>query len=164
MADTSTVLHLVEIDRPDLLCLFQTVTVSQHVRSELRRQRALQPAARALAGKLKVKGITFEQLRQAEERVSGFKLQEADVSTAALAEAVRPDVVLTDDLALRKALESQGWIAVGSVGVLIRAFRTGLLSQEELPDILGRLLDNSSLYTSEAFRAHVRDLLNEEAS
>lgn len=162
MADTSTVLHLVEIKRPDLLCLFETVAISQHVRAELRRNRALKPVADALLSQLRVTGVTYEQLRHHQQLLAAFKLHEADLSTAALAAALRPDVVLTDDLALRKALESQGWTVVGSIGVLVRALKTGLIPRTEMLDCLDKLLDNSSLYTSKAFRTRVRSLLGEE--
>mgnify|MGYP001582422308 CR=1 FL=1 len=54
-----------------------------------------------------------------------FKLHRADASVIVLAERLKPSAVLTDDLNLRKALESLGITAVGSVGILIRCFKLG---------------------------------------
>lgn len=161
VADTGTILHLVEIKRPDSLCLFDVVTISQYVYAELRRMKALQPASRALAGQLKATHVTYEQIKLQAEQLSAFKLHDPDLSTAALAQSIVPDVVLTDDLSLRKALESQGWTVVGTIGVIIRAYTTGRIPKSEMLDAVDHLLDNSSLYTSKAFRFYVRNRIEE---
>lgn len=66
---------------------------------------------------------------------------------------------LTDDLSLRKALEGWGHRVVGTIGVLVRIFRTGRVSMLELQNTFGRVLDDSSLYLSKSFRGRIRDLL-----
>ncbi len=74
---------------------------------------------------------------------------------------MKPNFVLTDDLQLRKALETQGHKVVGSVGVVVRAFTFGIIDKAELQTIIDELLDGSSLYTSRSFRRHVYDILND---
>jgi hypothetical protein len=69
--------------------------------------------------------------------------------------------VLTDDLALRRHLERRGTIAVGSVGLLIRAFHIGILKRQELDNAIDMLFEESSLHLSHVFRSYVRKLLNE---
>ena len=85
----------------------------------------------------------------------------AQVRASAPAARIRPDVVLSDDLDLRRALESQGFTVVGSIGVLFRALRTGRLRKRGLLARLDDLLDDSSLYTSKAFRITVRRIVDE---
>ena len=67
--------------------------------------------------------------------------------------------VLTDDLALRRQLEAHGALVVGSVGILIRAYRQQLMSKIQLENAIDSLFDESSLHLSPAFRVYVRQLL-----
>lgn len=69
--------------------------------------------------------------------------------------------VLTDDLDLRRRLESQGAVVVGSVGVLVRAYSRHLISRAELENAVDMLFTQSTLHVSRAFVAYVRGLLSE---
>jgi predicted nucleic acid-binding protein len=66
---------------------------------------------------------------------------------------------LTDDLQLRKTWETQGHKVVGSIGILVRAFTCGSIEKVELQSAIDKLLDGSSLFTIQAFRAHVHEIL-----
>lgn len=70
---------------------------------------------------------------------------------------IRP--ILTDDMELRKALESRGHEAVGSIGVAVRAYKVGKLTREGLEDLIDDLFSRSSLHLSKGFRQFVRDML-----
>ncbi len=90
------------------------------------------------------------------------RIQPADAQVFALAQADRfQSLVLTDDLALRRLLESHGCTVVGSVGVLIRTHVSGLFRREELERSIEDLFEVSTLHWSPAFRAYVRQLLEE---
>lgn len=67
--------------------------------------------------------------------------------------------VLTDDLALRRRLEAAGAIVTGSVGILVRAYKTNRLTRAQLEHALDALFSNSTLHLSRAFRTYVRQLL-----
>jgi len=92
---------------------------------------------------------------------NGFPpIQPADAEAFALAQAEGfQQPVLTDDLALRRRLEAHGAVAVSSVGVLVRAYKTGRLERGELESAADALFTTSTLYLSRAFRAYVRQLL-----
>jgi predicted nucleic acid-binding protein len=80
------------------------------------------------------------------------------VLSLAWADAFRSPV-LTDDLTLRRMLEREGATAVGTAGVLVRAYRRGLLARTELDAAVDALFERSTLHVSLAFRAYVRSLL-----
>jgi predicted nucleic acid-binding protein len=87
-------------------------------------------------------------------------LQPADAQVFALAKAERFEkTVLTDDLALRRRIEAQNGIAVGSIGILIRAYRIGQLQRSELDEAIEALFQHSTLYLSRPFRAYIQRLL-----
>ena len=52
-------------------------------------------------------------------------------------------------------------LVIGSVGVLVRAYRTGLLERNELDIAVDGLFEESTLHLSSAFRAYLRKLLSD---
>ena len=85
---------------------------------------------------IRVVPVTGARWRPLVEAVGPRAIHSADAQVLALARAQGPRapvaLVLTDDLALRRRLEAEGAVVVGSVGVLVRAYRSGLLRREEL--------------------------------
>lgn len=161
VSDTGPVLHLVEVDLVEQLAMFDRVAVSQHVKAELRRRGALRAAAEALGDRLRVEQVKSDEIAAQRSAFSALNLHLADLSTAALAARLRPTVVLTDDLALRRGLEGEGFTVAGSVGVLVRALTSGRIDRAQLDKSLDRLFDGSSLHTSKAFQTRVRELLGQ---
>jgi len=160
VSNTGPPLHLAEIGQESQLSLFAQVSISEQVQEELARHGAFDDVAVALSNSLRVETVTEPELDAQRAALSAFKVHQADLSVAALAARLSPDVVLTDDLELRKGLEAQGHTVVGSVGVLIRAFKAGRFTKVELQTYLDQLFDGSTLYLSKGFRAHVRKLLD----
>jgi predicted nucleic acid-binding protein len=136
------------------------IFISTQVRAELRQQAVHEMVFKSLEDRIHVQRVTLSEITVQRGRLQGYSLHTADLSTAALAGRLKPDVVLTDDLQLRKALEVHGHKVVGSVGVMVRAFTCGIIGKAELHTAIDELLDGSSLYTSRAFRQHVRDILS----
>ena len=159
-SDTGPILHLAEIGRAVCLNCVDAIFISPQVRAELRQQAVHEMVFKSLEGRIHVERVTLSEITAQRGRLQGYNLHTADLSIAALAERLKPDVVLTDDLQLRKALEVHGHKVVGSVGVVVRAFTHGIISRTELGTAIDELLDGSSLYTSRAFRKHVHDVLS----
>lgn len=159
-SDTGPILHLAEIDRITCLSCIDAIFISSQVKSELRRYSVYEIVSKSLEDRIHIERVALSEMAAQRDRLQGYSLHTADLSTAALADRLKPEVVLTDDLKLRKALEVQGYKVVGSVGVLVRAFTYGIINKAELHAAIDALFDGSSLYTSTAFRKHVHDVLS----
>lgn len=161
ISDTGPILHLAEIGALSVLTIFKKVHVSNLVDEELL----------SYGIDLAVEGqrwpeLTFEMKAVDQERVTellrelaAFELHRADASIIALADDLRIKPILTDDMELRKALESRGHEAVGSIGVAVRAYKLRKLTREALEDLIDDLFSRSSLHLSKGFRQYVREML-----
>ena len=93
-------------------------------------------------------------------KVDRTAIQPADAQVLVLARLNRfRDPVLTDDLVLRRRLEDHQVLAIGSIGILIRAYTTGHLSRTDLENAVEALITTSSLHISPAFRKYISHLI-----
>jgi len=161
ISDTGPVLHLAEIGALSVLTIFEKVFVSNLVDEEL-----LSHGIDLAVEGQRWPELTFEAKTVGQERVTGllrelavFKLHRADASIIALADDLRMKPILTDDMELRKALESKSHEAVGCIGVAVRAYKLKKLTREALEDLTDDLFSRSSLHLSKGFRQFVREML-----
>jgi predicted nucleic acid-binding protein len=159
ITDTGPVLHLHEIGRLSALSIFDHLVIPELVAHELRAG-GLAPTNLGVT-ELKVTVVTVERpawspvISEAQPTI-----HPADAQVFVLARLSRfKTPVLTDDLALRQRLESQGATVIGSVGVLVRAYTIGRLKRDELESAIDALFTTSTLHMSRAFRAYIRHLL-----
>ena len=61
----------------------------------------------------------------------------------------KANLILTDDLDLREISKRVNILPVGTVGILLRAFRKGFCNMEQLYSILDQLYKESSLYITD---------------
>ncbi len=133
IADTGPVLHLHEIGQLDCLAVFDNLVIPDLVAEELRAY-GLDPSRLNVAGlNVVVVSVAKEEWAPVVMEAGQSIIHPADAQVFILAQSDRfQKPVLTDDLALRRRLESRGATAVGSVGVLVRAYATGRLQRNEL--------------------------------
>lgn len=161
IGDTGPFLHLHEIDRLDALQVFTRIEVPGLVWRELENfglsRAVLRPGE--VTPPLAVAEVP-EGLHRGSEEGGSLRLQPADEQVLALARHTRYRLpVLTDDLAVRRRIEHEGGIAVGTVGVLVRCHCIGGSSFSQLEDSIERLMTRSSLHMSRPFRRFVRKLI-----
>jgi predicted nucleic acid-binding protein len=160
ITDTGPVLHLYEIGRWESLRIFDRLIMPDLVVEELH-------ACGVALSRLKEMGMqiitTVVERKEWTSVLSEFHqplIQPADAQVFVLARASQfQKTVLTDDLALRRHLEGKGTTVVGSVGVLVRAYKRGKLKRDELESAVDALFHASTLHASHAFKAYVRQLL-----
>ena len=170
VSNTGPVRHLFEIGQVHTLTLFSDIYFPKQVKDELLAQGVWGSLESTIGRHLHVENVADSDVDAKLATFAPFKLHRADASVIFLAEQLKHSAlrrsralllaVLTDDLNLRKALESLGMTAVGSVGILIRCFKLGRFGKTELEAMLDKLFTGSTLYLSKAFKVRVKAMID----
>lgn len=144
ICDAGPIIHLDEIGCVHLLRDFNKIIVPQKVRKEVLRH---QPEAFSDSG---VPWEYFSPSFPLEEPLRTmckvFSLDAGEVEALAILSKETEFMFLTDDAAARLVATRIGFNVHGTIGVLIRAIRRGLLKPEDVLDILLLLPTQSTLY------------------
>lgn len=144
ISNTGPILHLCEINYLKALRIVKNVFVPPEVWRELKRSK--------IGGKLeKTKFIKTAELGKrgkdlASLLVRKYALDLGEAEAIALAKESNIDLFFTDDLDARDVAKRMELKPHGSVGILLRAHREGILAQKETIDALHKLHSDSSLY------------------
>ncbi len=166
VCDTGPLTHLWQIDLWAAFSAFDTIYLPDLVVREVEQHTELEQLSTIAECRLEICSVSqakIESIRQSTLPLS-LTLQVTDLAILALSHEISPDFVLTDDLTLRRALEGQGHTPMGSVGLLLYAYKTGLLNQEQLDQAIDRLFVQSTLYLSPQFKSYVRKLIETKLS
>jgi len=160
IADTGPFLHLTEIGQLDILNIFDRLKVPNLVAVEL-------DAYGVDLSTRKFPHIEFVNVEESQwqQVISSSKhlaIHPADAQVFVLAQSNNfLKLVLSDDLDLRRLLESHNATVVGSVGLLVRAYKLGRLEYDALAESINALFTNSTLYISRAFKVYVEKLIED---
>ncbi len=160
ISDTGPVLHLHEIGRLKTLGVFTRLTVPGLVADELHFYGL--DLANLDVPDLTVAIVQVSGTRRNQVLVesAGPTIHPADAEVLMLAQddGFRTPV-LTDDLALRRRLEVSGATVSGSMGILVRAYKIGILRRTQQEKAVDALFEKSTLHLSRAFQVYVRKLI-----
>jgi len=160
VCDSGPLTHLWQIGQWQAFSTFDAIYVSAQVAQEVARHVSLAQMVAVAGRDVIVDVVSKQEIAEARRTVpTGLTLHEADLAMLALARWLAPDLVLTDDLATRQAVEAQGQTPMGSVGVLLRAYRAGFLDAIALDQAIEGLFIQSTLYLSPNFKSYVRRLI-----
>jgi predicted nucleic acid-binding protein len=160
LSDTGSILHLYEIAQLDCLKVFSELVLPPLVASELDRF-GFTKAQFPTEPKFTITPVLPQRLQQTLAQLPAPPIHAADAEVFILAEERDfAQVVLTDDLALRRHLERHGNIVVGSVGILVRAYRRHFMNRNALDQPMTELFNTSSLHASPAFQKDIYNFLN----
>jgi predicted nucleic acid-binding protein len=150
VADAGPLIHLGETGRLALLVLFGEVIVPDEVWHESVREGRLQAEQlQALPNLSRRRVEPLEVLNfVAAHRLEHLHAGETECLCLCLKESIR--LLLTDDLAVREVSARLGITPVGSLGVLVRAFRLGLLTLADAEKAITDLHERSSLFVTRA--------------
>lgn len=145
VADTGPLIHLAEIGCLPLLSVFEEIHIPEGVWREADRP----PTVR--------QGLTFAQRHLLpESEIARFtaenglqRLQAGERESLLLCSQLGVAVLLTDDLAVRRASKRLGLTPVGSLGVIARAHRMGRIPFETAERHLRELYTVSSLFVTQ---------------
>jgi predicted nucleic acid-binding protein len=160
VCDSGPLTHLWQIELWQVFSTFQALHLTARVAQEVREHVPLEQMTTLANCALHIHDIPQREIETQSQAFSP-DLEDADVSTLLLAQQVTPELVLTDDLDLRRAVESQGQATMGSVGILLRAYAANLLDQQALNQAIDSLFVHSTLYLSPNFKSYVRELIAE---
>ena len=156
--DTGPLTHLWQIDLWPAFAVFDEIHLSVQVAGEIQQHVDLDQLEQFIRLQIHtVSPMQIDRAKQAEPR--DIRLQFTDLAVFALAQTLSHDLVLTDDLNLRRALEGGRFRPMGSVGVLMHAYQTTLIDRDQLDHAIDRLFTQSTLYLSPQFKSYVRRLI-----
>lgn len=125
VVNASPLIFLARGGHLDLLKIFGgTVSVPQAVADEIGRRGAADPAARALAETQWLDVVANESVPQ---QVLAWALGPGESSVLAVAHARRGSRAVIDDLAGRRCAVALGMPVAGTLGIVLRARREGLI-------------------------------------
>ncbi len=144
VSDAGPLIHLSEIGRLEALGIVGNVLVPPEVATELTKG----PSPMQLAGLdwMEVRNLGPRGKDQAAFVCRRFGLDLGEAEAIALCMETSTKLIFTDDLDARDAARRVKLDPHGSVGILLRAYRRGLLSQENTIQSLEDLGSKSSLY------------------
>lgn len=145
ISDAGPIIHLSEIGMSRCFSIFETVYVPRDVYHEVKVCQL--PGNREIESDIfEIVDLDSKQKDRSEYYSNKYEISAEDGTVIALAEDLEINLVLTDDLDVRDVLKSRGFKPVGSLGVLLRAYREGLITFHEAIQSLDDLLETSTLY------------------
>jgi predicted nucleic acid-binding protein len=158
VCNTGPLTHLWQIQSWSIFSLFETVHVAEQVIAEIAAHADITILSQKVD--LQIHLVSMAEIQPIAATIPAhLTLHLADLATLVLAHKIQPDLVLTDDLALRKAIEGYQLKPMGSVGLVLRAYKRGLLSAEALDQAIEGLFVHSTLYLSSQFKQYVKKLI-----
>ena len=152
VTDSGPLTHLWQIGQWQTFRTFDTIHAPVQVSQEAAGHVPLEQMTTLAGRDVSVDEVSEHEIAVVRQAFSAsLTLHEADL--AALARRLAPDLVLTDDLATRQAVEVQGQTPMGSVGILLRAYKAGLFDAVALDQAIDGLFVHSTLYLSPNFKS-----------
>lgn len=141
IADAGPVIHLDELNHLWVMNQFSKVLVPKVVAEEVLRHRPFRsfPSCFEVVTEIARPVSMVHQLAK-------FKLQAGETDALLLAWGRDGALFLTDDLAARTVAKALALRVHGTIGILIRAHRVGLIQKESILALLDQVPARSSLY------------------
>jgi predicted nucleic acid-binding protein len=159
VVDTGPLIHLNEIDHLEIItAVFNNLHIPEYVEREIHNEPILQ-FIRQKTDQITVHPIPEPDLFTTKDAYSAFQLHLADLAVLTLLVKIADAITVTDDLTLRRAIESGGRTVVGTIGTLFRAHKQGVIDKPQLTRLIDLIFNDSSLYLNSAFRSRVLSMV-----
>jgi len=145
VSDTGPLIHLAEVGCLPLLSIFEALHIPEGVWREADRPATIREGLRfARRHSLEPQDTESFTVQHGLE-----KLQAGERESLLLCSRLSVQVLLTDDLAVRRAAKGLGLTPVGSLGIIARAHRMGQITREAAERHLRELYSVSSLFVTQ---------------
>ena len=150
VADAGPLIHLTEIGCLSLLRSFDLLSIPEAVWSEAITRGSVSQADILALGIVQRHALSQSLVLQFIQQHSLERLQVGEQGCLFLCQHIGVSVLLTDDLAVREAAKRLHLTPVGSLGIIVRAYRIGQLSLADAERHLTDLYAGSSLFVTRA--------------
>jgi predicted nucleic acid-binding protein len=148
VTDAGPLIHLAEIGRLPLLHVFEALHIPDAVWSETVEQGRVGEADTLGLSNVQRHTLLQTQVVQFIQDNSLEGLQAGELECLYLCQQIGASVLLTDDLAVREVAKHLHLTPVGSLGIVVRAYRAGYISLAEAESYIVDLHDMSSLFVA----------------
>ena len=145
VADAGPLIHLYEVGHTHLLTLFDALYIPDAVWAESVGEGRIPPPD---LDNVQRHTLVDSHVDQFVHTHSLNDLHAGDRESLFLCHQLDIDLLLTDDLAVREAAKELKVLPVGSLGIVVKGYREGLLARSEAEQILMELYEKSSLFVT----------------
>ena len=148
VVDAGPLIHLTEIDGLALLRIFTALHIPDAVWLEAVRPGRVREVDLTELRNVHRHTLPQTQVAQFLQETGLEGLQAGDRECLCLCQHTRLSTLLTDDLSVREAAKRLALTPVGSLGIVVRAYRVGHISLADAERYLSALYDTSSLFVT----------------
>lgn len=143
-------IHLAQIGKLRLFSVFSRVCIPKAVFREVCIEG--RPGEKELrgAGNIETLEISGKNIERIKGKVKNYRLGEGEFQALCLCDELGKNIFLTDDLEAREAGKHLGFEVHGSVGIVVRAYKNGLLNLAAAKRALDDLYRISKLFVARA--------------
>ena len=148
VADAGPLIHLAEVDGLALLRIFAVLQIPDAVWLEAVRPNRVREVDLAELRNIRRQTISPVQVTRFLRETGLEGLQTGDVESLCLCQHIQVSTLLTDDLSVREAAKQLSLTPVGSLGIVVRAYRVRHISLADAERYLTALYDTGSLFVT----------------
>ena len=163
VSDSTPLITLMKAARLNVLHeLFGEIIIPEAVHRELTVNPSYSDEAEQINSSEFIRVVSVEDRKTVSilQRAAGLDLGESEA--IAYADNTHADLLLVDEASGRRVAKSMGLEIMGSIGVLVSAFREGYLTADEADDVFRRIR-NANRHISEKLIKDALDIIHSEA-
>jgi predicted nucleic acid-binding protein len=140
VSDSTPLISLMKADLLDLLArLFGEVLIPEAVFQEVTTNEEFKDEAEKIKKSSFIRVVKVENTDRVSflRRVTGLDLGESEAII--FADEAKADLLLMDEVAGRKVAQNMSLPMIGTVGIIVRAFRVGIISEKDAEEVFDKL-------------------------
>lgn len=162
VSNSSALIYLSKLGKLELLQkLFKEIIIPREVFNEIVERGKKEKIADALVVEDAINQGWLKIINcKVDERLLKFapELDLGEVEVISLAREIKLDLVIIDDASARRISESFGFNTKGTIYVLLKAFKKGLITQDEIKTLLDKLVFAGFRLSPEVYLKVLREL------